>query len=534
MRRWGTYFLLLVLLGLHFNCSMPGVADGGSATDVGNPVASGIIYDENGTPVPNTQVQLVFTDYNPVTDQSIPDSLTDTTDENGRFSITVSDSETHYNIQALNLHSRKRLLLTGITGTLDTTDLISGTLYEAGAVYLSFSDSVELTDGYVYIPGTGYYRRFSEVAILHENDMYSFLFDSLPPCEVSGIYFGRENSTESPVRFTDDFSVKSADTTGVIAQMFWIAYTTANSDIPSNTVRAVVVDSSGVVWVGTQDSGLASFDGTSWRIYNEESSLLPDNRVNALAVDPGGSLWIGTEHGLANLQDGNIWTIVQPGAYNDLPSPVITALAVESSGIVWVGTAEGCAKYDPEANEWCVYDTSTVLPENYITGIAVSCNNRKFITSCLGLYIFNDTTWSVYYKGDDSCGIEDTIRGVAVIGEGNCYMPAKNGLVNFITDKGVGIWTKYDNSTQGIDTYNMASIGIGLDATINKWVGTVGDGTIYRIGTQHAFAYNGGNTDVLVNAGTIHCITPVENRTFFFGTGNNGLIQLQLTVTGGR
>jgi len=350
MRRWAAYFLLLVLLGTQFYCSMPGVADGGSATDVGNPIASGIIYDENGTPVPNTQVQLVLTDYNPVADPTLPDSLTDTTDDNGRFSFTVSDSETQYNIQAINLDSRERLFLTGINGTLDTTALISGTLHKAGAVHLSFSDSMELTDGYVYLPGTKYYRKFSEVAILHENDNYSFVFDSLPPGDVSGFYFSRENSTEDPERFTDDFSVASMDTTKVVAQMFWTAYSTANSAIPANTIRAVVVDNNEVVWVGTQDSGLASFDGASWTTYNEENSLLPDNRVNALAVDPDGSIWIGTEDGLANLQDGNIWTIVQPSAYNDLPSPVITALAVESSGIVWVGTAEGCAEYDPDAN----------------------------------------------------------------------------------------------------------------------------------------------------------------------------------------
>ncbi len=534
MRRAAAYLLLLVLLGIQFNCSMPGVTDGGSATDVGNPIAAGIIYNENGAPVPNTQVQLVLTDHNPVTDPLLPDSLTDTTDDNGRFSFTVSDSETQYNIQAIHLNGRERLLLTGINGTLDTTTLISGTLYKPGAVHLSFSDSVELKDGYVYLPGTKYYRKFSEVAILHEKDNYSFVFDSLPPGEVSGFYFGRENSTEDPVRFTDDFSVASTDTTKVIAQMFWAAYTTANSEIPGNTVRAVVVDNNEVVWVGTRDSGLASFDGASWRTYTDENSLLPHNRINALALDPDGSIWIGTEDGLANLQDGNVRTIVQPGAYTDLPSPVITALAVESNGIVWVGTAEGCAEYDPVANEWTVYDTSTVLVENYITGIAINYKDKKFITSYLGLYIYNDSTWRVYYKGTDSCEIEDTVRGIALSTSTTCYMPAKDGLLSFWRDDGGGMWTKQNSSTQGIDNYNMASIGIGANTTINKWVGTVGDGTVYRIGPLYANAYNGDNTEVLVNAGTIHCITSVENKTFYFGSENNGLIQLQLTVTWGR
>ncbi len=535
MKKAAAFLFLLALIVIPFNCSVTGIADGGSATDVGNPTAAGIIYDENGTPTANTQVQLVPVNYNPVIDSGLPDSLTDTTDTNGRFSITVSDSNQQYNMQAVHLNGRERLLLKSIAGTLDTTVLIAGTLNKAGAVHLSFSDSVQLTDGYVFVPGTKYYRKFSDVAILHENDNYSFVFDSLPRGEISGFDFARENSTEFPERFTDEFTIEAADTTNVVAQMFWTAFNTANSDIPANSVRAVVVDNDNVVWVGTPDSGLASFENGSWRSYNEENSLLPHNRVNALALDPDGSIWVGTENGLANLQDGNVWTIVQPSKFTGLPNSVITALAVESSGIVWVGTAEGCAEYDPDANEWTVYDTSTVLAENYITDIAInSQNNKKYISSYLGLYIYDDSTWGVYYKGTDSTEIEDTVRAIAVTTGNSCYLAAKDGLLGFLKNTGSAFWTKQNSSTQGIGNYNMASVGIGANATINKWVGTVGDGTVYRIGPNFASAYNGDNTEVLVNAGTIHCITSIENRVFYFGTENNGLIQLQLTVVWGR
>ena len=40
---------------------------------------------------------------------------------------------------------------------------------------------------------------------------------------------------------------------------------------------------------------------------------------------------------------------------------------------------------------------------------ALKDNNKKFISSYLGLYTYDDANWGVYYTGTDSTEIEDTV-----------------------------------------------------------------------------------------------------------------------------
>ena len=50
-----------------------------------------------------------------------------------------------------------------------------------------------------------------------------------------------------------------------------IFYNKANSGLPDNTIRALVKDSKGIKWIGTE-GGLARFDGQNWTVYNKKNS----------------------------------------------------------------------------------------------------------------------------------------------------------------------------------------------------------------------------------------------------------------------
>jgi signal transduction histidine kinase/streptogramin lyase len=78
--------------------------------------------------------------------------------------------------------------------------------------------------------------------------------------------------------------------------------------LPSNHVRAIVQDSEGVMWFGT-DSGLAKYDGR--RIQRVASDLLPTGRVRALKLDSEGALWVGTDTGAARTLNGEFRPIAE-------------------------------------------------------------------------------------------------------------------------------------------------------------------------------------------------------------------------------
>lgn len=68
--------------------------------------------------------------------------------------------------------------------------------------------------------------------------------------------------------------------------------------LPSQSLKSVVQDQQGYMWLGTQ-FGLSRFDGTTFTNYNTQNSpFLPSNGVNKLLVDSSGLLWVGTKSGL--------------------------------------------------------------------------------------------------------------------------------------------------------------------------------------------------------------------------------------------
>lgn len=118
--------------------------------------------------------------------------------------------------------------------------------------------------------------------------------------------------------------------------------------LPSDAVRALLVDSRGRMWVGTMD-GLALYSeaGRSFTVFRHRSgdpASLPDDAVYDLAEDASGQLLVATGAGLARLD-------IRPGsfdpdraAFEQLTRPgrrdraEVRALSQDRFGNLWVGT----------------------------------------------------------------------------------------------------------------------------------------------------------------------------------------------------
>jgi ligand-binding sensor domain-containing protein len=51
-------------------------------------------------------------------------------------------------------------------------------------------------------------------------------------------------------------------------------FTTSNSDLPSNEIKAIYVDSVNVAWIGT-DAGLSRYNGQNWTTYTTSDLSIP-------------------------------------------------------------------------------------------------------------------------------------------------------------------------------------------------------------------------------------------------------------------
>jgi hypothetical protein len=103
-------------------------------------------------------------------------------------------------------------------------------------------------------------------------------------------------------------------------------------------ITALLAAKDGEVWVGTEERGLARWDGAGWTQYGTPAGL-PDMRVVSLFEDSKGRLWVGTGTGLGYFPpDGSEFRRL---GKKGIPAFPVTAMAESDDGGVWFGTPLG-------------------------------------------------------------------------------------------------------------------------------------------------------------------------------------------------
>jgi PAS domain S-box-containing protein len=108
-------------------------------------------------------------------------------------------------------------------------------------------------------------------------------------------------------------------------------------DLKATNVLGTITEAGGDIWVGTSN-GLYHYDSTFRRL----EILLRASRVTALLVDSHGLLWAGTDAlGLGRYEDGK-FAMLRKG--DGLGSDAITAIYEDAEGSVWAGTSVGLSQ----------------------------------------------------------------------------------------------------------------------------------------------------------------------------------------------
>ncbi len=122
---------------------------------------------------------------------------------------------------------------------------------------------------------------------------------------------------------------------------------TIEDGLSQSTVRCIVQDSQGFLWIGTSD-GLNRYDGYNLKIYKhdpDDPSTISNNRIHALYEDSHGVLWIGTYGGGLNRFDREQERFIHyrhdPTNLNSLSNDKVSALHEDAQGTLWVGTHGG-------------------------------------------------------------------------------------------------------------------------------------------------------------------------------------------------
>jgi len=184
------FLCTLCILPALINCSHTTIAGGG--TEGGN--VNGIVAHVNGNAAAQVQVMIIPSGYNPVSGK--PDSVIhiDTTNDKGEYSFARITAGS-YMIQVRSLSDNTRTLISGIVVADKKVQVATGILQVSGTIQLTLPATFDLTNGYVYLPGTTFFTKLNGTSGM-------VVLDSVP----SGIipvlcYATVSDSAATPLRY---------------------------------------------------------------------------------------------------------------------------------------------------------------------------------------------------------------------------------------------------------------------------------------------------------------------------------------------
>ncbi len=150
------------------------------------------------------------------------------------------------------------------------------------------------------------------------------------------------------------------------------SFTKEMPGMEAKIVRDIEIDKQGRVWItgwangfGVKPSGVSVYDGKGWTNYNTTNSPLPKDFVEDLTLDTKGNLWMSVGYQDAGLAkyDGQKWEIINTGN-SGLPTNIVRSIASDASGNMYFGTPQGLVKYD--GSNWTTMSMNQLFANSFL------------------------------------------------------------------------------------------------------------------------------------------------------------------------
>lgn len=334
--------------------------------------------------------------------------------------------------------------------------------------------------------------------------------------------------------------------------------------ITDNRFQALCEDSSGFLWIGTEN-GLNKFDGYSFTHYvhdDSDSLSLVSNYVRSLYIDLDGTLWIGTNHGLqyirpgdrhfhtvtfsdglmpyiqqiTQFRDGRIWLAVPGhGVYwvdpdkPDLANAVVSlntqaarwgayrTILEDRNGTVWLGSPLGVTLYDPNTDKASAFENIDLSGED-ITGLNTDSLGHVYISTSEHLFM-----WDHFSRTITRLTPKEGIREIT-----HSFMDGENLVLSI---RGNGMLRLEDGSLKQMELKpndrSLEKLDVSAflhDRAGNKWIGCFLSDLILVTNDRNDFKYwnfTDYNEDV---SGTVTAMTADLEGNLWVGYNNNRLI----------
>lgn len=178
-------------------------------------------------------------------------------------------------------------------------------------------------------------------------------------------------------------------------------YTASNSQLPSNYLRALMVDKMNHVWVSGEKPNkdlhpqlifVARYDGNTWSVHTAATGLPDVGRIFEITEDSNQFIWCLGEEGLATF-NGTEWKVVKKRDKFSSESSY-THFLMDKMNNKWLGT-NGSGPLKLVGNDWERIRTSNSgLPGNKVEAIGMDKINKLWVGTSTDLPVYKN-----YYQG---------------------------------------------------------------------------------------------------------------------------------------
>lgn len=262
---------------------------------------------------------------------------------------------------------------------------------------------------------------------------------------------------------------------------------TRGNDYKFSSVRALIEDTNGNLWLGSNDEGVHKImpDGTC-KVYTTQNGL-PNNSVRALCEDRMGNIWIGTAAGVVFLTPKGHLITPQFQAGTVSKGIIAVELYCDTAGRIWLITSnenglflysDGLFHTIPQVDKYFgSYFATSIIQDSGGTfwigmgdsGI-VCLENGDFKKITTNTILDNIPTWSMYVAQDDTIlfgtehGVVSFHKGLFEESHDKDLSAAK--INRIIRDREGNIWFASDRNGIGKLTHGKFNF-TKLDTTVN-------------------------------------------------------------------
>lgn len=323
-----------------------------------------------------------------------------------------------------------------------------------------------------------------------------------------------------------------------IRKKFKFSRIEANTELSNSNVTAIIEDSYGFLWVGTDD-GLNRFDGYDFKIYRNiegDSTSLLKNKIQSIYEDSRGTLWISTLNSGLHIYDRTQDFFYRVSDYSIQHCQVMRIIE-DSDHNIWIAglfnSKSFVARLDHNTGIWknfplfestdAIYSILQDSPDEFWLG-----------TRPRGLYKWNyktnKTEQFAHDPKNDNSLTGDYIEKMLRNDDGTIWIATRSGLSNFnpVTNKYTNYQADYRGSAGKLPVNEIMDICLDDDYL---WIATENGGLSrldMRSGLFTTFTSDKNDPNSLIN-NSIWSLHKDSHGRIWIGSYAKGLCVLDYT-----